>query len=994
MNVRRFSTTQFASVALIIIAMLQFAGCAQDLEEISRVQPNYTKKSDVLGREYYLRTTVVGTQFTSAYAFPGSMSSTVRGVFEVQEGALIFFRTYEFIQGSEKFSQKSDSDVALRDSKGNIIKEAVLQDFVRVACAENADCATDAHCADAKAPKWTGEGVHHGFCVQEATRYVYRGAPVMAYPISSHFDITYGYSVASGEKNQVLSENTTDKLWYEREFMRVSWGGGAAMSYEADVVAGMLGSGTSAPTIYEGENAPAGEQFDTGFDTRYGADVKQHYMSFINRYVLAAPTTYLSGFGEIPICFFYPWYTGGIYDCTTEEVKVRTMFLQVPNFKATNDPSRAYVAREMDDVEMEKFGYFRSERRTYDQQFGNTFTDAIRRAQRHRIWDRYVKKMETGTDGIERWTGAFDYTTMKPTPIVYYMNDDHPRELVPWSQSIADAWSEPVTEVVAFWKGGCASATDETTYAKCIADNKPAFPMFILCENSDAEAKKQVDAGNAVANWSGTALGKQFCRDMGAPHKFGDIRYSTMHAVTDPIQIGLYGYGPSSCDPLTGETIAGFAHAYVGQMKLGAERAMRTIEYHAGVADFNDIKRATEQKFTTAGKALKHYGRKGPKTTKEAQDYVSTMMDPKVRQRFLSGKGLKRVENAGTWAQGRMSILRSNPDLDAKLVTGDDGHSIHALFQDPRVTKGAPSTVDAETLDRMSLAQWNHTAGLRQRDAVKLELGSRNILLAEFLDSAILGLASEYGRVFDGAFCTAYATATIPTVYDWEALVAATPLSSPDGATAAGGDCTEAGAYESTGLAAGRVCANVAAGKKWASCSSASMMQILRIAVNETNGGSPFAEQNEFLPSPLYTNVVDSTVSKTQEIGRAIHQKIRGGIRTELWGRIYHGTQLHDQLQPRVLGNEGRQAGQLGQPVAARHIGPRPWPYSPAYARVGHGLYEQVQRSLWWARSVRQSRDQVWLWRHGRGFHQAAEARPEPRRQAAGVGAIPRRADR
>ncbi len=879
-----FRRLTFALAAASLLA----SGCAQDLEEISRVQPNYHKKSDFLGKEYYLRTTVVGTQFTSAYSFPGSMSSTVRGVFEVQENSLLFYRTYEFILGSEAYADKSDVDVPLKDSKGNEIKHAVLMDYTRVACESDAECAVGGgRCASATAPKFNDEAQFAGFCVQEATRYIYRGAPIMGYPILSHFDIQHSYSAASGEKSNVLVENTSDRKWFEREYMRVGWGTGATMSYEADVVAGMIGSGASAPTLYEGDNAPEGEKFESGVDTRFGQDVPQSYFTFINRHILAAPTTYLPGFGAIPICFFYPWYTGGIYDCTTEEVKVRTFYLEVPKFEGTKQPDRAYVPREMDDVEMEKFGYFRTERRTYDPQFSHAFHDAIRRAQRHRIWDRYVKKMEKDANGVERWTGEFDYSQMKPTPIVYYANEDHPRELIPASKNIADAWSVPFQEVVAFWKGNCGAAADKAAYDKCIADNKPAHPMFILCENSDAQARAAAKAGAPVADYSDTPNGKAFCRDMNKPHVFGDLRYSVMHAVPDPIQIGLYGYGPSAADPLTGEIIAASAHSYSAQMTLGAERAMRTIEFHAGVADFNDIKRATEQQYSTKAKALKHYGQNTPKSTAQAQDYVKGMIEPAVRDRFHAGKGIELRDNASNWAQGRLDILRSNPTLDAKLVAGDDGHSIHALFKDPRVQKGVPSTVDPEQLGQMSLAKWNHIAAFRERERVLMGLAEKNIMLAEFADPAVLGLAAEYGRVFDGAFCKAYATATVPTIYNWKKLAAATP-------DAQKGTCTEAGAFESTGPKQGRVCATVDGNLTWATCSSQSLMQALRVAVNKSNGGSPFAEQNKFLPSPLYTDTNDAIVRATQDIGREIHQGKRKEMKAELLSRIYESTQLHE----------------------------------------------------------------------------------------------------
>ena len=877
------------TLALTATALMG-AGCAQDVPEINRVQPNYVKKSDFLGREYYVRTAVVGTQFTSAYSFPGEMSTMTRGVFEVQESTLLFNRTYEFILGSEAYAQKADADVPLRDNKGNVVQHAVLMDFARVACDSNDDCpAAGSRCAGTAGNAYAGEELHLGYCVQNATRYIFRGAALLAYPIASHFDILHSYSVASGERTNVLVENTSDRKWYERDYMRVAWGTGAVLSYESFVLAGAT-PGVK-PTIYEGDNAPEGEQFERGVDHRYGEDVPQQWFTFTNRYMLDAPSIYFDNFGAVPICYFTLWFVGGVYDCVSEEVNVRTFFLEVPEFKATKDPERAYVPREMDDVEFEKFGYFRTERRTYDVQFGYGFHDAIRRAQRHRIWDRYVRKFEEQTlpSGAKRkvWTGDFDYSKMNPTPIVYYMNADHPRELVPASQRIADAWSKPFSEVVAFWKGGCGAKTDKAGYDKCIADNLPKHPMFILCENSDAQAAAAVAAKAPVADWSGTANGKKFCRNMDTPHLFGDLRYSTMHAVPDPIQIGLYGYGPSAADPLTGETISATAHSYVAQMKLGAERAVRTIEFHAGVADFNDIKEANEQQFSTKGKALKHYGQHGPKSTAAAQAYVKDMLSPNVRERIRGGNAIALRDDAGSWAQGRLAILHSNPTLDAQLVSGDEEHAVHALFRDPRIEKGAPSHVDPQQLQEMSIAKWNHIAGLRKREEVKMDLAAKGIELAEFMDPAVLGLAVEYGRAFDKAFCQAYVGAKVPTVFNWNAIAAATPAGEK-------GACATVGEYQTLTPKRGRVCAQLASGPTWAECSSATLMQQLRIAVNTANGGNSNAELYKYLPSPLYSDTGDQIVRNTQEIGRAIHQKMRAEVKADLWSRIYESTQLHE----------------------------------------------------------------------------------------------------
>ena len=49
------------------------------------------------------------------------------------------------------------------------------------------------------------------------------GQLVVAYAIQKHFDIRRAYNPSTGEELNVIEENTTDRPWYEREYMRVDW---------------------------------------------------------------------------------------------------------------------------------------------------------------------------------------------------------------------------------------------------------------------------------------------------------------------------------------------------------------------------------------------------------------------------------------------------------------------------------------------------------------------------------------------------------------------------------------------------------------------------------------------------------------------------------------------------------------------------------------------------------------------------------------------------
>ncbi len=57
------------------------------------------------------------------------------------------------------------------------------------------------------------------------------GEPLAAFPIDSHFDIQRQYNPATGETSVVTEENTRDRMWWERDYMRVDWTTNNVMGY-------------------------------------------------------------------------------------------------------------------------------------------------------------------------------------------------------------------------------------------------------------------------------------------------------------------------------------------------------------------------------------------------------------------------------------------------------------------------------------------------------------------------------------------------------------------------------------------------------------------------------------------------------------------------------------------------------------------------------------------------------------------------------------------
>ena len=144
-------------------ALLLLGGCAQQIEDIDRTQPNRLSKADLDGVWYYMET-VTEVPPTSAANFEGETSPLEKIVWRIEEDYLLAYRAYPLNPGADDVDGGFDYDAA-----------------------------------------------------------DYAEAPVAAYPIQSHFDVIRQYSASTGEQTNVIVEDANDRPWYEREFMRVNW---------------------------------------------------------------------------------------------------------------------------------------------------------------------------------------------------------------------------------------------------------------------------------------------------------------------------------------------------------------------------------------------------------------------------------------------------------------------------------------------------------------------------------------------------------------------------------------------------------------------------------------------------------------------------------------------------------------------------------------------------------------------------------------------------
>lgn len=196
----------------------------------------------------------------------------------------------------------------------------------------------------------------------------FRGQPLAAFAVEGHLDVRREYNPVTGETTNVIAENTTDRRWYERQFVRVDWSQNLISPFYAnygpeiaelyailqpepvpfDFQTGahgeMCGSAPCFPKSYEPQFVRIKDdptyRFSDEWPVAMGDTV--HYMSFVNQEIWSPGQN----------CFSY----GSM--CSSATVTVRASFLRIP-------PEHEYASDSETHDEFDRFGLFRSYQRTY-----------------------------------------------------------------------------------------------------------------------------------------------------------------------------------------------------------------------------------------------------------------------------------------------------------------------------------------------------------------------------------------------------------------------------------------------------------------------------------------------------------------------------------------------------------------------------------------------------------------------------------------------------
>lgn len=706
-------------------------GCAGQ-GDVDRTQPDKIDKSiffDAAGQPkvWYYRETTVDAPLESNWAFEGIQGTMEKVRFVITEKYLIGYRAYDYVPGSQ-----NDFTSALSN--------------------------TD--------------------------------TPLLVYAIKSHFDVKREYNPATGEQTNVISENTTDRPWDQRQYMRVDWGYNQANPYNAvDPATGMSIGYTATGVMVSQSDMTRPDFADRPI---YTSD----YLDWVGMQFLQPDYLACSN--------FYPFVDdGGPWNCGNAQIKTRYSLLAVkpstyqpldyPDDKqlvdATGTPIQLLpgglpctadvIARSGGQYsgadcnpatvgEFSKFGYFRTVVQTYDRRAGATEAGRQFFANRWNIWQDSVKRNPDGTPLLDA-SGApvpvpFKERTIKP--IVYYTNIEFPDDPAIWdqSQAVVGDWNDAMKKTVVSLRGlegmpagsiyspsqmaaDLAAMTEDVVMLKRNSCNLTDFTAY-LKSHGDIEDLVQTATGLGADDMDKAHLA-QACSvaeasteglSDGDPKKFtwqrnGDLRYSFLFWVDRPQPSGPLGYGPSSADPQTGEIVSASAYLYGAALDVYAQTAADTVDLLNNNISVDNL---------LSGKTITDVLRQTAAT--RAANTAQQQLTPAAQARASALLG----GSLTTTAAGQPRLLPIPGGLSSSNLQIIKGTPVERLMTDQNIVAARlPQLKPGDTptqaqLDQASPVSWLSDSARQARQQRFQTLAKNGCLyMGEFADDAIIGLALE-----------------------------------------------------------------------------------------------------------------------------------------------------------------------------------------------------------------------------------------------------------
>ncbi len=625
--------------AFLGLALL--AACAQQVGDIDRTQPNKLEKSAFEG-EWYVQQTVVGVNATAISSFVGLEGQTERVEFEIEEDYLLGFRTHEDVFNVDQAGLTGD------------------------------------------------EQFEHG-------------RPVIAFSIQSHFDIQRQYSSATGEQTNVISENGSDRPWYERDYVRINWSSNNVDS-GSDYMMGLV----NAADISLAAQQEGGEP--TWFVER-DANGNVEYIDVLNTYVIEPDYT------ECALTFGIPLWGSA---CGPETIEVRTSMVKITD-------ESDYIPREYSDWDMNDFGWFQTHRPTWDERYGARDSGRIYLANRFNIWE----------NNLDAAGNVLPYEDRTPQALVYYLNDGFPESLKATMFEIATDYDSALRRIVATYQG-VDVPTDPAEMATVSYDDVPQ--MFYLCDNP----------GGTDGPWEASNAGYEsgHCERPGTVKNIGDIRFSFAVWINHEQLDGPLGYGPSSLDVVTGEILSGRAYIYGAAMNTISQYALDISKIISGDLDVEEY---------AYGRTIQDYF---ADLRADADDdlYYGYIQEASARADHLDAAIQEHLFQPRTQA-----VLNTPPDEFRLRSLGEvhplrllEGTSLEQLAVFPEVQSRISSLEEspfgeptADIIDTLSISRLGDPVQLAADFESRLDRFLTHgpeqdcVMMAEVLDPSLIGMSTE-----------------------------------------------------------------------------------------------------------------------------------------------------------------------------------------------------------------------------------------------------------
>jgi hypothetical protein len=706
-------------------------GCAEERPPINRVQPNALEKSFFVGAlsegsddpEFYYRPTVVDVDFGAAQA----------GLFTA----------------------------------------SYAQTLVRVRW-EVAEDALLARLAYDRVDGTSG-------AVEEGTE----GQIVAAFAISSHFDIRRSYNPQTGEELNVIEENTSDRPWYQREFMRVDWSQNLiTTAYELDTLAA-LKMYADTPLSYE---PIAYFVDDPSHPDRPFFSPDEGYFDVTNK-VYATPELIDTPYGTFTACTFSADIFGGTFpegNCNPAEVKLRLSFKRVVDTD--------YEPVHWDGTRMDMFGMFTTATRLgYDRNYGIVDDKWYRFASRHNIWEQSHARDASGQI-IACNTDQTTYGDNDPTIDVNPFDGTQDECAAAGAGSRCDRFSQACTvpfrqretrtiplyygpdndpslwetsrSVTAEWDSALRHAVHTARYTECIrTGGNLSQPLIDACKAEypiglpDALAAVPeilVFCHNPVETGDHPA-----CGTPGLLARVGDLRYGMVNIIQDPQVPSPWGILADAVDPLTGEVVAASINVWNAVTDLQSQSMVDMMRWYNGELSNEDV---IAGNFVNSGVAIR--GKRSPGWTAppilspdEASDRLGSLDRslvpdepvevPKLDQRSMVAWAIQQTNLR--W--GEQALGSGDGGMQQRFERAKTSGIESALVTQPyQELGGAPLTTpyDEAALDRVSPLRGNFfrfKAELERRQHVALASSGRCMLEAPEPSSVV-----DLGQMLDAKF--------------------------------------------------------------------------------------------------------------------------------------------------------------------------------------------------------------------------------------------------